>query len=66
MTMDINVNDVPVPELTTVRERHHACHYGEGETVSERLGDTVYDPTPRSEPIDGDPGINKLLAAADL
>ena len=66
MTMDVDLNEVPVPGLTVLRERHHACHYRE-ETESECLGDDeIYTPTPRSEVIDGDPDINKLLAAAKL
>ena len=67
-----DANGTMVPDNTALREVHHAFHYGTSDTVSALFGDDwdgVTGPineAPCLEPIDNDPAINSLLAAANL
>ncbi len=60
-------NEIPVPDMTVLRNLHSVVSCGTAETVSARFGDVgPLDPSVNEEPIDNDPTINALLTACDL
>lgn len=67
-----DANGIMVPDSTMLREVSYAFHYGGADTVSAMFDenwDGVTGPineAPCLEPIDNDPAINALLAAANL
>ncbi len=62
-----DINGVPVPDSTVLRDLHSAFGANTGETVTDLFGDTgPLNEAPCLEPIDDDPTINALLAARNL
>lgn len=62
-----DANGVMVPDSVVLREFHNAFHYMGPLSVTELFGDIgPLNEAPCLEPIDDDPTINALLAAANL
>lgn len=60
-------DEIMIPDSTVLQDIRYIFHYGISETLTDVLGDVEpITEAPCLEPIDNDPTINALLAAANL